>query len=104
MVLSILKDRSRVELSAENIAFDQQCDLLCIGIGSAGGYATLAAAREGLNVIAVEKDANLGGMAVNGKVAYYYYGFQGGSFEKNDQKGKNIEMPFLPLPNETTPI
>ena len=94
MVLSILKDGKQTQSPAEDILFDQECDLLCIGIGSAGSYATLAAAREGLKVIAVEKDANLGGMAVNGRVTYYYYGFQGGTFEANDKAGEAHRQAF----------
>ena len=94
MVLSVLKNGERIELDASFVKFDRECDLLCIGVGSGGGYATLAAAREGLKVIAAEKDANIGGMPVNGKVTFYYYGFGGGSFEDNDEKGRGYRKVF----------
>lgn len=88
MILSVLENGGRREYPVSDVVFDRECDLLCVGIGSAGGYAALAAAREGLKVIAVEKDANIGGMPVNGRVTFYYYGFFGGSFEENDRRGK----------------
>lgn len=87
MILSVLENGKRTEYVPAQPCFDLECDVLCIGIGSAGGYAALAAAREGMKVIAVEKDANIGGMPVNGRVTFYYYGFKGGSFEKNDARG-----------------
>lgn len=99
MVLSVLKNGERIELDASSVTFDTECDLLCIGIGSGGGYATLAAAREGLKVIAAEKDANIGGMPVNGKVTFYYYGFGGGSFEDNDEKGRGYRKVFGTSPD-----
>ena len=77
MILSTLENKKRVEIDCADVSFDRECDLLCIGIGAAGGYAALAAAREGISVIAVEKDANVGGMPVNGRVTFYYYGFGG---------------------------
>ena len=86
MILSTLENKKRVETESSDVIFDCECDLLCVGIGAAGGYAALAAAREGISVIAVEKDANVGGMPVNGRVTFYYYGFGGGSFERNDEK------------------
>ena len=102
MILSTLKDGKRVESGAEGVKFDLYCDLLCIGIGSAGGYASMAAAREGLKVIAAEKDANVGGMPINGKVTYYYYGFGGGSFEVNDQKSQAHHRAFFGYPTHNS--
>ena len=100
MILSVLKDGKRIESGAEDVKFDLCCDLLCIGIGSAGGYAAMAASREGLKVVAVEKDANVGGMPVNGKVTFYYYGFGGGSFEENDNKGLSHRRAFGANPDQ----
>ena len=58
MILSVLENGGRREYPVSDVLFDRECDLLCVGIGSAGGYAALAAAREGLKVIAVEKGTN----------------------------------------------
>lgn len=94
MMLSILENGSVVSREVGDVSFDRECDVLSVGIGSAGGYAALAAAREGLDVIAVEKDENIGGMPVNGRVTFYYYGFGGGSFEANDEKGHKHRRVF----------
>ena len=53
MMLSILENGSVVSREVGDVSFDRECDVLSVGIGSAGGYAALAAAREGLDVIAV---------------------------------------------------
>ena len=99
MILSVLENRKLCHNELLSVTFDMECDVLCIGVGAAGGYAALAAAREGLKVIAVEKDANLGGMPVNGRVTFYYYGFPGGSFEENDKKGKEYRDLFGTSPD-----
>ena len=99
MILSVLENGVRREAPVTDVRFDYSCDLLCVGIGSAGGYAALAATREGLDVIALEKDANVGGMPVNGRVTFYYYGFGGGSFEKNDEEGRKHRHIFGTSPD-----
>ena len=99
MILSVLENGKRSEAQVGDIRFERECDVLCIGVGAAGGYAALAAAREGMKVIAVEKDANLGGMPVNGRVTFYYYGFSGGTFEKNDESGQRYRNVFGTSPD-----
>ena len=99
MILSVLESGKIREISAEGVEFDYSCDLLCVGVGSSGGYTALSAAKEGLDVIAVEKDANVGGMPVNGRVTFYYYGFKGGTFEENDEKGRKYRDIFGTSPD-----
>ena len=76
------------EYTADNADFDLYCDVLCVGMGSAGVYAAIGAARSGVKVIALERDENVGGMSVNGRVAGYYYGLSGGAFEEVDARIK----------------
>ena len=57
MVLSVLENKIRKEYPQGAVSFDAECDLLCVGIGSAGSYAALAAAIVAVypnNVIAEE--------------------------------------------------
>ena len=61
--------------------FDVRCDVLCVGAGSAGVYAADSAAKNGADVILVERDNSVGGMHILGNVRGCYYGLHGGSFE-----------------------
>ena len=65
---------------------DLTADVVVAGAGSAGIYAASAAAREGVSVILIENDSEIGGTHVRGLVTGYYYGFSGGSFEEDDYK------------------
>ena len=52
--LSILENAEQKWISADSVSFSQECDVLVIGVGTAGSFAAIAAAREGARVIAVE--------------------------------------------------
>lgn len=88
MHFSTLEYGLRTEKTVADVSFEMFCDILVIGLGTAGAYAALAAAREGASVIAVEKDENIGGMPINGRVTSYYYGARGGTFESVDCEAK----------------
>lgn len=70
----------------ENFNFDLKCDILCVGGGCAGVYASIASTYKGASVILIEHENAIGGMHTNGNVHGYYYGFKGGSFNKIDQE------------------
>ncbi len=82
--LSWLESSQRKSAPVGDIHFDRACDVLVIGVGAAGSFAAIAAAREGVGVIALEKDQNIGGMPIGGQVVGYYYGARGGTFEELD--------------------
>ena len=84
MFISTLENGIIIQNDVSDIEYDLSCDVLCVGAGSAGVYAADAAARQGVKVILVENDISIGGMSIHGNVRKYYYGFQGGSFEKDD--------------------
>ena len=88
MILSTLENGNLVKTRIDDISFDLDCDVLCIGAGSAGVYAADAAAREGACVILCEIGENIGGMHVCGNVTGYYYGARGGSYEEDDCKSE----------------
>ncbi len=68
------------------VTFDMHCDLLVIGLGSGGVYATIAAAQQGLSVIGIEQLSCVGGTNVAGGVFGYYFGSTGGLFEEVDRE------------------
>lgn len=88
MILSMLENGHVVKKACNVAEFDDCCNVLCVGAGSAGCYAADAAAREGATVILLEWGENIGGMHVCGNVTKYYYGAHGGSYEEDDQKSQ----------------
>ena len=64
--------------------FAEEYDLLVAGLGSAGSFCALSAAREGLRVLGVERGCCAGGMSVQGVINGYYNGYPGGAFEVID--------------------
>lgn len=79
-----LRDGVSRKEKCEDIAFDIQYDLLVAGLGSAGTYLAMSAAREGVSVLGIERGNCCGGMSVQGSVNGHYNGCPGGSYEKDD--------------------
>ncbi len=95
MNLVYLEKNELVACDAGNVSFDRVCDILVIGVGAAGSHTAIAAAREGADVIAIEREENIGGMPINGLVKGYYYGARGGSFEVLDKASRHKNSVFL---------
>ncbi|MBR3967112.1 MAG: FAD-dependent oxidoreductase [Clostridia bacterium] len=94
MKLSYLENGKQLTEEVKNINFDMECDVLCIGMGAAGAYAAISAAREGASVIALERDENIGGMPITGMVPTFYYGEVGGTFEKVEKNAIELDKFF----------
>lgn len=83
---SLENGKITVSETIENFSFDKNCDILCVGAGSAGVYASDSAAREGSDVILLENSTCIGGMHVRGNVCMYYYGDEGGSYLEDESQ------------------
>ena len=94
MTFDYLENGMRISKTVAPVTFEMSCDVLCIGVGAAGAYASIAAAREGCDVIALEKDNNIGGMPINGKVTFFYYGEEGGTYEETERRAKALDKCF----------
>ena len=94
MKLNQIFNGKLLEKIVDNVSFDLQTEILVVGAGCAGIYASLSASQEGAKVTLIEKDSNVGGMHVNGQVGGYYYGFTGGEFERIDEQSK-LDEPFF---------
>lgn len=55
---------------ADQVAWDEQADVVVVGFGGAGGVAALDAAERGLDVIAVDRFAGGGATAYSGGIVY----------------------------------
>lgn len=89
MTLSTLENGILVKKPRNVTEFDYQCNVLCVGAGSAGCYVATSAAAEGASVILLELSENIGGMHTCGNVTGYYYGAKGGSFEEDAAAAEN---------------
>ena len=66
------------ESSAADFTFDGHYDVIVAGLGTAGSYALVSAAKEGAKVLGIERYNGVGGMGTYGYVSGYYYGVGGG--------------------------
>mgnify|MGYP001007729870 CR=1 FL=1 len=72
-------------------SFAQHYDLIVAGVGTAGAYAVLAAARQGVSVLGIDKNSGAGGMGTFGYVAGYYYGVGGGLHQEIDKEAEALK-------------
>ncbi len=85
MILSTLKPECRVSQESAEPRFDENYDLIVVGLGTAGSIALITAARKGLKVLGIDKLPVMGGTATAGGISSYYRGVPGGIFEELDQ-------------------
>lgn len=95
MIFTYLYMGERKQKTVFEAEFDECCDILCVGAGAAGAYAAIAAAREGADVMVIEKDESIGGMPINGKVPTFYYGDEGGSYEAAEARALELDRAFV---------
>ena len=67
-------------------AFDADCDVLVIGLGTAGVMAAIAAAKQGCRVIGTDAAPLAGGVGTAACVWDYYYGARGGLYREINRK------------------
>ena len=89
MLLTYIEN-SRLIREEQSGKFDLECDILVAGLGTAGAFAAICAAREGCRVIGVEKSSAMGGMGTLACVWDYYYGSFGGEYESIDSYCREI--------------
>ena len=68
------------------VDFDEICDVCVVGLGTAGSIAALAAAKQNVSVIGIEKNMQPGGTGTVGGVYEYFFGSRGGIYEKVDKE------------------
>ena len=73
-------------VTASNDVFDADCDVLVIGLGTAGVMAAIAAAKQGCRVIGADAAPLAGGVGTAACVWDYYYGARGGLYREINRK------------------
>lgn len=73
---------------------DVKCDVLVVGLGTAGAMAAICAAENGASVIGVEKCSAMGGLGTVGGVCDYFFGNSGGRFEDINRRAFELEVKY----------
>lgn len=89
MYLAELRNKESVQEKVD-IKFCCEYDVVVAGLGTAGAIAAISAGENGAKVLGVEKLTLAGGSATAGGIAGYYYGLEGGRFEKVDAEAAKI--------------
>ncbi|NOU67359.1 FAD-dependent oxidoreductase [Paenibacillus sp. LMG 31461] len=91
MILSEIVNKSVIETLAHNHSFDNEYDIIVVGLGTAGAIAAITAAKMGLKVLGIERLNCMGGVGTAGGVLAYYYGSKGGFYEEIDKQVLELE-------------
>lgn len=94
-----LKDGNPTEAVSRD-AFDAECDVLVVGLGTAGAIAAIAAAEQGCQVIGADAAPLPGGVGTAACVWDYYYGARGGLYRQVDRDADEILKKGLYLSTE----
>jgi hypothetical protein len=91
MILSTRINDNIVQQEVDILLFDKNYDVIVVGLGTAGTYAAIVAAKKGLKVLGIERQNCFGGTGTAGGVHGYYYGSNGGEFEKTDRQAMKMQ-------------
>ena len=80
--------RPTVSVSCD--AFDAECDVLAVGLGTAGVMAAIAAAEQGCRVIGADAAPLPGGVGTAACVWDYYFGARGGLYRRINREADEI--------------
>ncbi|WP_186446168.1 FAD-dependent oxidoreductase [Paenibacillus cremeus] len=71
--------------------FDEDVDIIVVGLGTAGAIAAIRAGQLGLQVLGLERMHGMGGAGTLGGVTGYYFGTRGGIYEEIDRQTAVLE-------------
>ncbi|MDF2926108.1 MAG: hypothetical protein K0R57_5022 [Paenibacillaceae bacterium] len=92
-----------VKTEVKDKSFQENYDVIVVGLGTAGAIASICAAEYGLSVLALETGDCMGGTGTSGAVLGYYYGASGGRFEEVDQVVYNTDHEIFAASNHIYP-
>ena len=70
--------------------FDRSYDVVVCGVGTAGSFAALCAAKQGLRVLGIDRLTGMGGIGTYGVVWDYFFGSPGGFFEEVTREARSL--------------
>ena len=84
MVISELRNGEIVKTTVEALPQFTEYDVIISGLGTAGSFATLFSAQNGLRVLGIESFNCVGGTMTIGGVQGHYFGCPGGRYVEID--------------------
>lgn len=90
MIYSYISEGKATSKQLHNIDFEEVYDVIVAGLGTAGSFAAISCAKEGIHILGVEKLSGMGGMSTFGGVDGYYFGSVGGMRIEVDKQICNI--------------
>ena len=97
MILSVRIQGEIVQNEADISLINSNYDVIVVGLGTAGTFAAITAAKKGLKVLGIERMNCFGGTGTAGGVHGYYYGSQGGEYERIDNLANEMQSKgYLP--------
>jgi ribulose 1,5-bisphosphate synthetase/thiazole synthase len=91
MIFSTSIDKSIKKVEIGEKEFRENYDIIVVGLGTAGAIAAIAAGKNNLRVLAIEKLNCMGGTGTAGAVTGYYFGSKGGIYESLDEEVVKLE-------------
>jgi len=91
MIYRWIVNGAKQEKDVKEVSFDKYYDVIVAGVGTAGSYAVLAAAMQGVSVLGIDRFPGVGGMGTFGYVNGYYYGVGGGLHIQIDQEAQMLK-------------
>ncbi|MBQ3075138.1 MAG: FAD-dependent oxidoreductase, partial [Clostridia bacterium] len=83
-----------------NVTFEEKYDVIVCGLGTAGSFAALFSAENGLNVLGIEAFTCVGGTHTAGGISGHYFGSPGGRYEAVDEKALAFAREYTCTPTE----
>src|SRR5690606_2221404 len=97
MQLSELVDNTLRQTEISSLNFEEDYDVIVVGLGTAGSLAALTAAKQGCKVLGIEALYCMGGTHSAGAIQNYYFGSKGGYFEEIDERVREKEHSGYPV-------
>jgi len=86
MYLAEIKEGIQHSAAVANLEFEKTYDVIVCGLGTAGAFAALFSAENGMSVLGIEAFTCAGGIHTAGGVEGHYFGHPGGLYEMLDKR------------------
>ena len=101
ILLKEIVHRIPQETAVADTEFIKEYDVIVCGMGTAGAYAALFCAQNGLSVLGIESHTCTGGNHTAGGIGGHYFGCPGGRYEQLDTEVEDYFKRFTATKTES---